>query len=228
VGAVRCKYDNASEREPFGTLCYTLYKRRVLPGLPLRIVPFSPLVGTTSRSSSAFLPRKESPTDLKASTAAASPVPSVSNVSTTQITPDLANVQDTDPQTAPVPGVPSVPSVSTAQITPDLANVQDTNSQKPTCERASPGPTFLFKERQQAGCCGVGQAEYERGGKGDYDQRSGGQGDRGAEADGRREMIGLARGVEVHGLDDAAVVDHGNDAVEQADDDESDKPAAEQ
>ncbi len=91
-----------------------------------------------------------------------------------------------------------------------------------------PYPNFLLEEGQQAGCCGVGQAEYERGGKGDYDQRSRGQGDRGAEANGHREMIGLGRGVEVHGLDDAAVVDHGNDAVEQADDDEGDEPAAEQ
>lgn len=89
-------------------------------------------------------------------------------------------------------------------------------------------PTFLFKERQQAGGRGVGQAEYERGSKGDYDQRSRGQGDRGAEADGCREVIGLGGSVEVHGLDDAAIVDHGNDAVEQADDDESDEPAAEQ
>ncbi len=65
--------------------------------------------------------------NLKASTAAASPVPSVPTVSTTQITPDPANVQDADLQTAPVP---SVPTVSTTQITPDPANVQDTNSQK--------------------------------------------------------------------------------------------------
>jgi hypothetical protein len=36
--------------------------------------------------------------DLKASTAAASPVPTVSSVSTAQITPDPANVQDTNSQ----------------------------------------------------------------------------------------------------------------------------------
>jgi hypothetical protein len=65
--------------------------------------------------------------DLDTSTAAASPVPSVSSVSTTQITPDPANVQDADPQTA---SVPSVPSVSTTPATPDPANVLGTNSQK--------------------------------------------------------------------------------------------------
>jgi hypothetical protein len=138
------------------------------------------------------------------------------------------------PQQHPLSQMSQVSHLPLQPLIPQTSRIL--THKKPTCERAVecgfiqhvPAPTFLSKKRQQAGCCGVGQAQYERGGKGDCDQRSRGQGDRGAEADGHCEMIGLGRGVEVHGLDDAAVVDHGNDTVEQADDDERDKPAAEQ